>query len=37
LLPAAALVVQVRGVVAAALVVLFFILVILLVHLPQHS
>jgi hypothetical protein len=35
--PAAALVVQVRGVVVAALVVLFFILAILLVHLLQRS
>jgi hypothetical protein len=37
LLPAAALVVQVRGAVAGVLVVLFFILVIPLVHLLQHS
>jgi hypothetical protein len=37
LLPAAVLVVLVRGVVAAVLVVLFFILVIPLVHLLQHS
>jgi hypothetical protein len=37
LLPAAALVVLVRGVVAAVPVVLFFILAILLVHLLQHS